>query len=202
MKDPLVVSIHYRRHADRDPVLYEDIRKPAAFLPDDIDTHILVYADQVDGWFLQWGRYLLSPDKHNAGFVVLQIAIAQIEGIEQYWEGSDSKGDEPGFFKRGAKRILDLKDSSLTESILSALYSNCRCGLFHTGMTKVRIDIDRNYPKLLDLLDETVRINQNLLMEAVSSFFTNYVAELSDKRNVERRVCFEKTWKNMREIRP
>ena len=39
------------------------------------------------------------------GFVVLQIAMAQIEGIEQYYTGKSSENESAKFFIAGMKRI-------------------------------------------------------------------------------------------------
>ena len=76
----IAFSPNYKYYPDSLPdVIVEE--KTGCHLPKDlIDTHISVYEDRVKGWFLQYGEELQKT--HNAGFVVLQVALAQVEGIE------------------------------------------------------------------------------------------------------------------------
>ena len=52
----------------------------------------------------------MLKEHHDAGFVILQVALAQIEGIEQHRSGILSEGLSKKFFCARMKRIFSLPD--------------------------------------------------------------------------------------------
>src|SRR6266446_5207747 len=99
------VSLNFKRYSDC-PGVVIDFRTKREYPEHDIETKILVYEDRVKGWFFQYGQMLQKH--HDAGFVVLQIALAQIEGIEQYRSGASSEGQSNKFLRSGLTRIFSL----------------------------------------------------------------------------------------------
>ena len=186
----LSLSQNYKWYRSK-PSVVVDIRDKAEYPRDDEDTFIRIYADQVIEWFLNFGRDL----HYNAGFVVLQIAMSQIEGIQQYWEGKSSK-DGPGkCFRRGAKRILKLDKPA--DSWLKDLYNDARCGLFHDGMTRHRIlvDNDRAHAIEHDPIDGYIIISPKKLLGAVRADFTKYIDALRNNSDPPRRQLFVQLWR-------
>jgi len=181
------VSLNFRQYLDR-PEVVVDSRTRREYSIQDPDTKILVYEDRVTGWFLQHGRLL--QEHHDAAFVVLQVALAQIEGIEQYRRGLSSKGKESQFFCWGIKRIFSLTDAN--DLRLKEFYKLVRCGLFHDGMTRAGVGIGNGFDRALDFHDGGIRISPNKFFDAVSADFAAYIAQLKELANVELRETFQR----------
>ena len=67
----------------------------------DVQTKIKIYEDRVSGWFLEIAEKLKSDNE--AGFVILSMAIAYIEGNQQFREGKMSENNSKKFFIKGLK---------------------------------------------------------------------------------------------------
>ena len=131
-------------------------------------------------------------EHHDAAFVVLQIALAQIEGIEQHRRGASSKSDSSGFFRTGLKRIFSFDESA--DAWLDEFYGLVRCGLVHDGMTRQRVDIDNRYPSALEYDGTWIRVSPNKFLDAVRSYFEEYIADLKDPNNADLRDAFRRKW--------
>lgn len=154
---------------------------------DDLETKIEIYDDRVQGWFLEWGDKLKA--EHNAGFVVLMVATAYLEGNQQYREGRTSEGESKKFFVAAIQRIF-----SLTEQQGRELYREVRCGLFHDGMTKHRVSIANEYPDALVVVGDEFRISPNKFLDAVRADMTSYIAALRAPNCTALRTNFERRW--------
>lgn len=185
--DEIAISLNFRKYPDR-PGVVVDSRTGREYLIQDIETKILVYEDRVIGWFLQYGRIL--QQHHDAAFVVLQVALAQIEGVEQYRSGKSSKGKEGQFFRSGIKRIFSLTNSD--DPWLENFYKLVRCGLFHDGMTRAGVWIENRFDQSLEFDGTHIRISPNKFFDAVSNDFAAYIVEL--RANAELRAAFQKKW--------
>lgn len=183
------VSLNFRQYLDR-PEVVVDSRTSREYSIRDTETKILVYEDLVTGWFLQYGRLL--QEHHDAAFVVLQVALAQIEGIEQYRSGESSKRRSREFFRAGIKRIFSLTEAD--DLRLDNFYEFVRCGLFHDGMTGAGVGIGNGFDRALDLHGPEIRISPNKFFDAVSADFAAYIAQLKEPANVELRETFQRKW--------
>ena len=103
----------------------------------------------------------MSQSHHDAGFVVLQIATAQIEGIEQYRRGKSSRNRSQGFFCDGLKRIFSL--TAKDDTWLCEFYDLCRCGLLHDGMTRGRVIIENDFPLPLEYKDNCILVSVQMV---------------------------------------
>jgi len=140
----------------------------------------------VKGWFLDRASDLVKEEDN--GFVILMIATAYIEGVEQYRRGQQSNGRSGYFFKEGVKRVFGIDFSS--EGRLSDLHKELRCGLFHNGMTGPNIRIHSGYGRPIDLSDgNIIKINQKLFLEKVKEDFEQYLADLRDRTKKDLRGC-------------
>ncbi len=148
-----------------------------------IEDKIRIFERQVNGWFLEPASTLLKGK--NNGFVILMIATAYIEGVEQYRKGESSSNRNSGkFFKGGIKRVL--KMDSNENSRLHSFYRELRCGLFHNGMTGPNIRISSGYENPIDFSDgNIIKINQELFLEKVKEDFEQYLKDLTTKSDLK-----------------
>ena len=90
------------------------------------------------------------------------------------------------------KRVFGFRERD--DSWIGTLYDDCRCGLFHDGMTRTRVMIENRYDVPVEYDAGQIRISPNGFLDVVSRFFDQYVADLKDTTNVELRSRFEKMW--------
>lgn len=159
-----------------------------------VDTKILIYEDRVKEWFLKIGKKLKRDNE--AGFAILQIAVAYIEGNQQYREGKSSKDKKSGiFFKRAMKRLFpEISKIDNLNKYLDNFYDQVRCGLFHDGMTKSTVTISKEYGEALEIADSNIKINPHKFLDKVNNDFTNYIIQLKNKENRKLRIDFELRW--------
>ena len=155
---------------------------------DEID----IYEDRVVGWQLNHAKGLEHhPNKEirqHAGFVILQICIAYVEGHMQYFNGEDSTGQSPQFFKDGIRKIcLHLSDERvISDAWLDNLYGEVRCGLFHDGMTRRKVFLSGDYPSSIDFHTDAsgvasvkaILINPHKLLQEIHDHFRGYIDDL------------------------
>lgn len=157
-----------------------------------IEDKIMIFERQVNGWFLERASNFLE-DEDN-GFVILMIATAYIEGVEQYRRGKSSNGSSRDFFKDGVKRIFQVDSSNYNK--LGCFYSELRCGLFHNGMTGpyIRIHSVINDKPIGFSDGKIIKINQRLFLEKVKEDFEKYLADLKDTTQTDLRNNFNKMY--------
>lgn len=188
----------YKKHRN-DNYIYDHRNKNIKLNLRLLDTRILVYEDMVKTWFLQVAKYLSLKNKvkinkneefdtNEAGFVILQIATSYIEGNQQYREGKSGNRGSMDTFRRGIKRIFNLKHKN---SLIDKFYEQVRCGLFHDGMTRKLVTIDGNYKKSITLSDKSIKINPYKFLSKIEEDFDNYISDLKDTKNAKLRQNFE-----------
>lgn len=170
-------------------VIIDDETGRQLYPEDNIEHKIRIFERQVNGWFLERASTLLGEE--NNGFVILMIATAYIEGVEQYRQGESSNGKSKSFFKKGVKRIFEVDSSRL-----DGFYSELRCGLFHNGMTGPNIRIHSTiYDEPIDFSDgNRIKINQQRFLERVKEDFRQYLTDLRDTTKTELRNNFNKMY--------
>ncbi|MFA5424009.1 MAG: hypothetical protein WC374_09155 [Phycisphaerae bacterium] len=156
-----------------------------------LEDKIMIFEKQVNGWFLEQAQSLIN--KRECGFVVLLVATAYIEGIEQFRKGTTSNGQNRDFFIQGIRRIFEIEDENALK--LQDLYSQLRCELFHNGMTGPYIRISSEYEEPIELSESRIiKINQNKFLEKVKNDFEQYLINLRDKNNQELRDNFNRIY--------
>lgn len=124
----------------------EEISK--SYLEWNTNSKILVYEDRVNTWFLDIAKKL--KEDNEAGFVILQIACSQIEGNQQHFEGQVSNRKSKDMFISGLKRFFkELNDAY--PPLLTDFYTDVRCGLMHSGITKARVTINASAPNAIKI---------------------------------------------------
>lgn len=74
------------------------------------ETKVAIYEDRVRGWFLDCAARLQAD--HNAGFVVLMVAVAYLEGNEQYRRGSTSNKKSEKYFVSAHSKVPEWRTST------------------------------------------------------------------------------------------
>lgn len=152
-----------------------------------IDDKIYIYERQVREWFVDRAKSLILRKKNN--FVVLMIAVAYIEGNEQYRRGELSDGQSKKFFRYGVQRIFGFCESDTRD--INKLYAHLRCGLFHNGMSSDAVVLNRRLKNAIIFSQrETIDINPKLFLNAVVEDFNSYLDELRDVNNTALRNNF------------
>jgi len=160
--------------------------------PNSVDTKILVYEDRVLEWFLNIGNRLKGDNE--AGFVILMISLAYIEGNQQYREGRSSHRQSSAFFKKGIKRVFPyLRRIANVDDLLDNFYADVRCGLFHDSITRKKVTISGQFNDPITL-GKVININPHRFLDAVKLDFRKYISILKNKRNRNVREKFETRW--------
>src|SRR5205807_9374736 len=106
--------------------------------------------------FLGFAQASVADRLSPAVYVGLSIALAYIEGVEQYRSGADTPQREAGeWFKRSARRILP----TAAPEAIDRLWTDARCGLFHCGFTRGRTYLSSDYGSALAIFQGQLRIN-------------------------------------------
>jgi len=187
----IAISPHYQQ-TDTDLVDAIDIRTGTKRPIASLDTKILVFQDRVKGWFLDIARGLCEKDG-NSGYIVLQIAASQIEGTQQYFEGTSSEGQSKKAFVRGMKRVFGPQAMG-HDALLEDFYSRVRCGLFHDGFTKANVGISWGVGFPVSFGGGGIMVNPRMFLAAVDASVEEYVKQLQDPSNQDLRKKFETRW--------
>ena len=68
-------------------------------------------------------------------FVIMSIALAYFEMIEQFASGKSSDGSSPEFFKRGFQRVYST--TPVSNDDVRRIYKYFRCGMYHIAMPRI-----------------------------------------------------------------
>lgn len=189
MSDVLAVSLNYKWVLWSPEVWHQ--ARPEVKLPlGKTETSIAIFEDRVDGWFLAHARGLLAGG--DAGYVVLQIALAQIEGLQQFREGQVSTGSAKDCFVRGLTRVFGFQPTD--GPLLGKFYKAVRCGLFHNGFTQGLVVVGTSYAEAIAFRDQHIYVNPKLVLEKVDSDFREYVAALRNGSDATLISNFETMW--------
>ena len=164
--------------------------------PNNINDKITIYERQVKEWFLNRASKLLQGDKN--GFIILMVSISYIEGVEQYRQGNNSNNNSRNYFEIGLRRIFDLSEIDISDDKLNDFYSNVRCGLFHDGMTRSEVIINRENSEPIDFSElNTIKINPKEFLKKIRLDFNEYLKELRGSENSELKSNFDYMYRIM-----
>lgn len=154
-----------------------DLRTDRVLDPYNEFDKIIIYERQVSDWFLIPATNLSRYKNKNKGFIVLMICISYLEGVEQYRQGHSSHGRSRIFFVSALDRIYP---NEYEHRQLRSLYSDARCGLFHSGMIKKRIIINNKYRRSIEFVNDDIKISPSKLLADIKIDFRNYIVELQN----------------------
>ena len=171
-------------HENNKPIVV-DQRNKHTLDPYNPSHKIEIYKDEVYGWFLEPAKRLIqSTERFQNSFVVLMICMAHIEGIQQYKQGESSNRQSSSFFKESIRTIFPSLDN-LTIQKLDDIYAKVRCGLFHESMVKDGVIFSYGFESPIHVIDDDIRINPRLLLEAIIDDFDTYITKLKNSFSEE-----------------
>jgi hypothetical protein len=189
MGDPLIVSEKYLWHEKSKE--FANIKDGTRHSDSLYEAKVDVYEDRVRSWFLDLAVAHLANGQNPADYVALSIALAYIEGVEQYRRGSETpRGSAKKWFKSSAQRIIP----SATEDALDRLWKEARCGIFHSGFTNGPTYLSHDNPNTIEISQDRLNINPKMFVNAVNDDFSSYILELRAKPEDTLGKNFVKQW--------
>lgn len=148
----------------------------------------------INGGLSQEGDRKVEAIPHSA-FAALQIALVYFEVIAKYEAGYTGRESEK-YFELGVLSVLPELNSfpySSTRSLLKALYTGARCGLYHQAMTAPGVRLQhRDLPVALESGPNYLAIDPHVLIPRLKQHLADYLVRLRDAANGELRRHFEK----------
>jgi hypothetical protein len=124
-------------------------------------------------------------------YVALSIALAYLEGVEQYRRGQTTPSRKSGeWFKASARSVFP----TVPPEAIDRLWTAVRNGLFHTGFTKGPTLLSYDHPEALKIDGKYLRINPASFVRAVLTDFDQYIRHLRFNSSDETAKRFEKLW--------
>jgi hypothetical protein len=131
------VSKNYLWHATGCEIedLRTGVRRSDSLYPVKVD----VYEDRVRTWVLDWAARLVHTDLVDDGvspgdYVALSVALAYIEGVQQYRLGAESGLGSQALFEASAQRILP----SASDDAITMLYKKTRVACFIPALLRIK----------------------------------------------------------------
>jgi hypothetical protein len=191
MTDKLILSETWRWDKDTDELIDVSSEPPTRYPASSFDAKVAVYEARVREWFLDLAQSYVAGGQSRADYVALSIALAYIEGVEQYRQGRKTPKAQAGaWFKASAQRIFP----AVSADAIDRLWKEARCGLFHCGFPEGRTYLSHDYRQAIAIKQGDLQIDPLRFIKAVVSDFTAYVKELRASHNEDLRRRFEKLW--------
>ena len=184
------ISPNFFQEPERGMEIYEEVQQVVAYDPNLIETKLMIHKDRVNGWFLDVAERL--KEDNEAGFVILMICLAHLEGMAQYRrEQITNFGESSQILKEELKRIFTIP--SFHSRAIDILVEDARHGLFHDCMTRRRVFLSGQYlsPIIWDEVGEVVLINPHSFLDAIRADFERFILFLADPENIEERRKFQ-----------
>jgi len=191
VKNPLILSETWRW--DRDTDKFVDLRSspPTRHPVSSFAAKVAVYEARVREWFLDLAQEYVNRGESPADYVALSIALAYVEGVEQYCQGTSTpQGQAGNWFKASALRIFP----AAAPNAVNRLWKEGRCGLFHCGFPDGRTYLSHGYTQALAINNGDLQINPRLFVDGVCADFTAYVTALRASPTANLGQRFEQLW--------
>jgi hypothetical protein len=169
----VLLSEHYRWYQSTRE--FEDVRDGRRY-PDSLySSKVDVYEDRVRTWFLDLAIRETAAGSSPGDYVALSIALAYIEGVEQYRRGKPPPRGEAGkWFESSARRVFP----TAPNDAIRRLWAAVRCGLFHSGFTEGPTLLSHTFDQALEVSGEYLRVNPAKFVRSAFDDFDAYVREL------------------------
>jgi RIO-like serine/threonine protein kinase len=127
--------------------------------------------------------------------------MSYFEMIGKYEEGyTDTKGRKSGFYFEIGFRFLFAEELALLTDkakqilpkLIHKIYSDARCGMYHTGLTKSNIYLTDGEAQVIKFYENAIDINPQKLVQLIKTHFNHYIEQLKNPDNVILRQHFEK----------
>jgi hypothetical protein len=128
----------------------------------------------------------------ESAFAILHLCVHYFEMVEQFESGQSSDSRSKLFFVRGFRKVFPAL--VITESDLEAIYRTLRCGMYHSGIPKSRIFLDRDFDCAISFEDGTLTINPSLFVDVLIQHFENFCSFLRDDVHHQLQENARKIW--------
>lgn len=153
----------------------QDLRTGSSRPDSAYNAKVDVYEDRVLFWFLDIAKSHVVDGTAPGDYVALSIAIAYIEGVEQYRRGERTPRRKSGeWFKSGVRRIFP----QASANAVNRLWSAVRNGLFHDGFTKGPTLLSHAHPGAIGIRGRHLIINPAIFVGGILRDFDTYVGTL------------------------
>ena len=164
------------------------------------DDLVDVFEDRTRGWLIDTARALNQLE--HAGFAVLQVLLAYFEGHAIYEFGEDSQYKSQEFFKSTFLQVFPEiinYGNDRADQIIDLMYTDARCGLYHTGMPRRGLILNDGSPTIRVLPVEgpnvdAVVVDRHTFVDRVEEHMEAYVARLRDLNETDLRTNFKTAW--------
>lgn len=147
-----------------------------------VEDKVRLFEDQVLGWQLKIADDIINThasDNPHAGFAVLSILLNYFEMIGKHIQGYVGNSQSKAHFRVGLVNVFpELRDKS---RVISVLYEDARCGMYHEALIGKRIILTRNYDVPIHVIDENIpiiAIDPHSLTTNLIGHFTAYIGSL------------------------
>ncbi|MCK5562483.1 MAG: hypothetical protein KAJ51_17920 [Thermoplasmata archaeon] len=182
--------------------------------PLSIEDKIQIFEEGTAKWHLHIAELCINGGKdgegkeipaiYGSGFAVLKILLSYFEMIAKYEHGFNKIANSTEYFKKGVKSVfpqLKSYEKDIVDNLLTVLYVQGRCGLYHGDLTGTNIILSANINALEFVSDEKILgINPHKLPSILREHLKKYVARLKDANNEPERRNFESHFNWLRDI--
>jgi hypothetical protein len=190
-----IVSERFHWHSATDQI--EDVHNRTLRPASDYSAKVDVYEDRVRKWFLDIALRETGESDAPGDYVALSIALAYVEGVEQYRRGAAAPQRQRGmWFRESAARIFPLA----RPDALNQLWKAVRCSLFHSGFTEGPVLVSRQSDEALSEFRGFLYINPAAFVRAVLNDFDQFLRELREKPNDTIARNFQTLWDKRWEV--
>jgi hypothetical protein len=139
-----------------------------------------IYDDRVRTWFLDLAVRQTAAGSAPSDYVALSIALAYLEGVEQFRGGRKQPAGER--FKSSAKRVFP----AAPPDAIDRLWTAVRNGLFHFGFTEGPTLISHDYDEALAISGRYLTINPARFVKPVVNEGLRFVEALQFRSSTGR----------------
>jgi hypothetical protein len=157
-----------------------------------LDQKIELFIARVKGWQIQPALDMKERDIPHRHFAQLAIVTSYFEMIAKYKDGYLGERDSSDYFKRGVLYTFPELPAS-EQDLLDAFYHRVRNGLYHLGITRMKVRFFTRIPGSFGFHQEDgeLVINPDRFVEDIAIRFEAFSKELQDSHNIELRRNFE-----------
>jgi hypothetical protein len=152
------------------------------------DDKIEVFLDRIMGWQLRPAHNILGAKIPDCEIAVLSIIVSYFEMIAKYEDGFIGTGRSAFYFRKGLLSVFPtIEPDSVT--LLSSLYHNLRCGLYHSALPSARVILGSNPTGSIGFNEahDLLMVNVELLLNDIALHFEAISARVRNPENRELR---------------
>jgi hypothetical protein len=153
--------------------------------PWSFETKVLVFERSVLGWQLGIANRLINgckcegrPAVPHSGYATLAIVMSYPEMVWQFAKGESSQNNSKTAFREGLAMVFDSlnADDAETIQLLDLVYDELRCGLYHDGRARKKVQTSHKFPALAVSEDKrAIYVNPHKLVPGFLKHFIGFV---------------------------